>query len=52
MTNDLASLFWPVTGLGGWVHNQQTRKRKLDRGEPSKGMMAERVAWLEALGFA
>jgi hypothetical protein len=27
------------------------RKKKLDRGEPSKGMTAARVARLEALGF-
>jgi hypothetical protein len=37
--------------LGRWVHKQQTFKRKLDRGEPSRGMTVERAAKLEALGF-
>ena len=37
--------------LGGWVKSQRANKRKLDRGQPSKGMTAERVAKLEALGF-
>ena len=37
--------------LGSWVSNQRTRKRKLDRGEPSEGMTAERAARLTALGF-
>jgi hypothetical protein len=37
--------------LGQWVGNQRARKRKLDRGEPSEGMTAERAAKLEALGF-
>jgi hypothetical protein len=40
-----------LTKLGGWVKNQRANKRKLDRGEPSKGMTAERAAKLEALGF-
>jgi hypothetical protein len=31
---------------------QRKRKRKLDRGEPSEGMTAERAAKLEALDFA
>ena len=38
--------------LGSWVSKQRTLKHKLDRGEPSQGMTAERVAKLEALGFA
>jgi hypothetical protein len=38
--------------LGRWVDNQRKLKRKLDRGEPSGGMTAERVARLTALGFA
>ena len=37
--------------LGSWVHQQRVCKRKLDRGEPSEGMMAERAAQLTALGF-
>jgi hypothetical protein len=37
--------------LGGWVINQRTLKRKLDRGEPNEGMTAERVARLTALGL-
>ena len=37
--------------LGSWVTNQRHRKRKLDRGEPSAGMTAERAARLTALGF-
>ena len=37
--------------LGKWVVHQRGRKRKLDRGEPSKGMTAERAARLAALGF-
>jgi hypothetical protein len=38
--------------LGRWVDNQRTRKKALDRGEPSRGMTAARVAKLDALGFA
>jgi hypothetical protein len=38
--------------LGAWVNKQRHYKRKLDRGEPSEGMTAERAARLEALGFA
>ena len=38
--------------LGKWVSDQRARKRKLDRGDPSPGMTAERAAKLEALGFA
>jgi hypothetical protein len=34
------------------VSNQRVLKRKLDRGEPSLGMTAARVARLDALGFA
>jgi hypothetical protein len=37
--------------LGKWVNNQRHLKRKLDRGEPSKAMTAERAARLTALGF-
>jgi hypothetical protein len=38
-------------GLGVWVNTQRTRKKKLNRGEPSEGMTAERATKLEALGF-
>jgi hypothetical protein len=38
--------------LGRWVDKQRARKKMLDRGEPSEGMTAARVAKLEALGFA
>jgi hypothetical protein len=38
--------------LGRWVDKQRVLKRKLDRGEPSLGMTAERVARLTALGLA
>jgi hypothetical protein len=38
--------------LGKWVGTQRHYKRKLDRGEPSQGMTAERVVWLTALDFA
>ena len=38
--------------LGSWVSKQRTLKHKLDRGEPSQGMTAERAARLDALGFA
>jgi hypothetical protein len=46
----------PVRGaedprLGTWVHTQRVLKRKLDRGEPSKGMTAARAARLTALGL-
>jgi hypothetical protein len=34
-----------------WVGAQRVYKRKLDRGEPSLGMTAERAARLTALGF-
>ena len=37
--------------LGKWVVHQRGRKRKLDRGEPSKGMTAARAARLTALGL-
>jgi hypothetical protein len=37
--------------LSNWVNNQRKLKRKFDRGEPSDGMAAERVAKLTALGF-
>jgi hypothetical protein len=37
--------------LGSWVSKQRARKKALDRGEPSQGMTAARVARLEALGF-
>jgi hypothetical protein len=39
-------------GLASWVNNQRDYKRKLDRGEPSRGITVERAARLEALGFA
>jgi hypothetical protein len=39
------------TVLGRWVSKQRTRKKKLDRGEPSEGMTVARVAKLDALGF-
>jgi hypothetical protein len=38
--------------LGRWVDKQRTKKRKLDRGEPSEGMTVARAAKLKALGFA
>jgi hypothetical protein len=38
--------------LGGWVGTQRKFKKALDRGEPSTGMTAARVAKLDALGFA
>jgi hypothetical protein len=37
--------------LGRWVSNQRMLKRKLDRGESSEGMTAERAARLTAIGF-
>jgi hypothetical protein len=37
--------------LAKWVDNQRQYKKKLDRGEPSEGMTAERAARLTALGF-
>jgi hypothetical protein len=39
------------TQLGQWVNNQRRCKKKLDRGEYSNGMTAERVARLTALSF-
>ena len=38
--------------LGRWVGDQRAGKRKVDRGEPSRGMTVARAAKLEALGFA
>jgi hypothetical protein len=38
--------------LGQWVRRQRTRKKALDRGEPSERMTAARAAKLDALGFA
>jgi hypothetical protein len=38
--------------LSSWVMTQRALKTKLDRGEPSEGMTAERAARLTALGFA
>ena len=40
------------SALGSWVNTQRALKRKLDRGEPRKGMTAERATRLTALGFA
>jgi hypothetical protein len=37
--------------LGAWVNTQRLLKRKLDHGEPSNGMTAERAAKLTSLGF-
>jgi hypothetical protein len=37
--------------LANWVSTQRKHKRKLDRGEPSKGMATERAARLTALGL-
>jgi hypothetical protein len=34
----------------GWVENQQSCKKKLDRGEPGDGMTAAQAAKLTALG--
>jgi hypothetical protein len=43
---------WPKDpGLGNWVSHQRKTKKKLDRGEPSKGMTAARAAKLDACGF-
>jgi hypothetical protein len=39
-------------GLATWVSGQRKGKKKLDRGEPSKGMTTARVTKLTALGFA
>jgi hypothetical protein len=39
-------------GLGRWVSRQRQLKKKLDRGEPCKGMTAGRAAKLTAPGFA
>jgi hypothetical protein len=42
---------WPEdAALGGWVGRPRWYKKRLDRGEPCKGMTAARVAKLEALG--
>jgi hypothetical protein len=38
--------------LSNWVSMQRALKRKLDRGEPSRGMTAGRAAKLAKLGFA
>jgi hypothetical protein len=38
-------------GLGQWVGTQRYCKKALDRGDPSPGITAARVAKLEALGF-
>ena len=37
--------------LSKWVRHQRTRKKALDRGEPSERMTAARAAKLDALGF-
>ena len=37
--------------LGTWVSTQRKCKKKLEAGQPSPGITAERVAQLEALGF-
>ena len=37
--------------LATWVSAQRQYKKKLDRGDPSKGMMVAWVAKLDALGF-
>ena len=37
--------------LANWVKTQRSYKRRLDRGEPSAGMTAERAARLTALGL-
>jgi hypothetical protein len=37
--------------FGIWVNKQRQYKKALDRGDPSKGMTAARVAKLDALGF-
>jgi hypothetical protein len=37
--------------LGKWVNKQRQYKKALDRGDPSKGMTAARVAKLDALDF-
>jgi hypothetical protein len=44
---------WPEDKrLGAWVHHQRRGKRLLDRGEPTRGMTAARVAKLDKVGFA
>ena len=37
--------------LANWVMNLRSFTRRLDRGEPSPGMMVVRAAKLDALGF-
>ena len=37
--------------LGRWVSSQRVAKKKMDGGNPSPGITAERVAKLEAIGF-
>jgi hypothetical protein len=37
--------------LSRWVHAQRAAKKRLDRGNPSLGMTAERAAKLTALGI-
>jgi hypothetical protein len=44
---------WPENPqLGRWVSLQRVCKNSLDTGEPCRGMKVERVAKLDALGFA
>jgi hypothetical protein len=38
-------------GLGSWASKQRLLKKKLDRGEPCRGMTVERAAKLTAVGF-
>ena len=37
--------------LGSWVNTQRKLRRRLDRGEPTAGMTAERATRLTALGL-
>jgi hypothetical protein len=38
--------------LANWVSDQRWGKKKLDRGDLRQGVMAARVAKLDAIGFA
>ena len=43
---------WPEDpALGGFVNSQRDHKKKLDSGEPARGLTVERVAVLDEMGF-
>ena len=45
-------LGWPdAPALGNWVANQRAAKKRLDSGEPARGLTAERMAVLDEMGF-